>query len=629
MSILLASVSRSFMDVIKDVGQTLHFFKKLKVAPVYFIISVICTTASVFFNCIGLALLFPLVRGLIQGDFTKVADHYGISDLLTSQFPVLFSTSKSFFLLILGLILFSVCMNNILSYISALTIGHQIRIADHNMRKLMIDRLLSFGIKYYDEVNVSRISDIILKGPTAISGQIRPFMMLFSQVLSLIAYTCILFGISWRLTCVVLLLLPIRQFLVSRLADHIKHLSHVKEDASTAMRHLTLNLAHCITIVKSYAAEKAEQKRLEDASKEDVQASYEMQKKRLLIKPIQDFTSLITILIVVLAMSFLSDDFGTKNVTLYLVFFFVLRKSMPCFSALMNFQLSFSSKVALIDRVKEVLNDEGKYYVPSGNTVLKEFRNNIEFKNLTFGYSEDSPVIHDLSFTIQKGQTVALVGATGAGKSTIAHLIKRFYDCPEKSIFIDGIDIREYTTESLMENTAIVTQRPMLFNGTIRENITYGATLEVTDEEVFVALKKAQLEKFISDLPEGLDTEISYRGNKLSGGEIQRLMIARTFIKKSEIVILDEATSSLDVKTEKMVMEAISAATRGRTNIIIAHRLSTIVHADLVVVIDKGCLIEQGSLEELLNKKGLFYEYWNTQRVTKHAEHGIVAGSIE
>ena len=234
-------------------------------------------------------------------------------------------------------------------------------------------------------------------------------------------------------------------------------------------------------------------------------------------------------------------------------------------------------------------------------------------RNLTFGYSDNRTILDDVSFTLTKGTMTAIVGPTGAGKSTIINLLMRYYECPEGTIFIDDKDIRKLTLNSYLHHTALVSQETLLLHDSLRNNITYGLD-NISEEDLLDTVKRARLDSFVEALPEGLDTLIGDRGVKLSGGEKQRVSIARALLKGSDILILDEATSSLDSKTEKLIQEAIDEAVKGRTSIVIAHRLSTIKHADNIIVIEEGQCKEQGTLDELLAKKGAFHGLWEQQR---------------
>jgi ABC-type multidrug transport system fused ATPase/permease subunit len=268
----------------------------------------------------------------------------------------------------------------------------------------------------------------------------------------------------------------------------------------------------------------------------------------------------------------------------------------------------------IVRKVLEVLDDNEKFYIPEGPRMFHGLKKSIEFRNATFSYYPDVPVLKEVSFSIEKGKMTAIVGPTGAGKTTIMNLIMRFYDCAPARVFVDGTDIREYTLKSLRDHMALVDQDVIVFNDTIMNNIAFGIDERVSDEKLNSVVKKAQLDDLIGRLPDGFRTEVGDRGIKLSGGEKQRISIGRALLKDSDIVLLDEATSSLDTGTEKRIQKAIEEAIRGRTTVVIAHRLSTIKNADKIIVIEEGRLIEQGTLEELLAKKGRFYQYWEEQK---------------
>ncbi|HLD09435.1 MAG TPA: ATP-binding cassette domain-containing protein, partial [Methylophilaceae bacterium] len=257
--------------------------------------------------------------------------------------------------------------------------------------------------------------------------------------------------------------------------------------------------------------------------------------------------------------------------------------------------------------------DEGKFFVPDGSKEFRGLKRAIEFKNVTFTYPSGREVLHAVSFRVRAGSMTALVGPTGAGKSTIINLLMRLYDSAPDSILIDAVDIREFSLASLRAHVALVSQDTQLFNDTLARNITYGLE-QVPEEKLTAAVRAARLEEFVARLPKGLGTEIGDRGVQLSGGEKQRVSIARALLKDADILILDEATSALDSKTERLVQEAIDEAVAGRTSIVIAHRLSTIQHADHIVVLDEGRVVEQGSLNELLKRRGVFHGLWEAQK---------------
>lgn len=268
--------------------------------------------------------------------------------------------------------------------------------------------------------------------------------------------------------------------------------------------------------------------------------------------------------------------------------------------------------IAGFKRFLELVNTKPEVVDTPGATEVEALRGNIRFDGVTFGYDPRRPVLRDVSLNIAAGETVAFVGPSGAGKTTLCALVPRFYDVQEGAVTIDGVDVRQVTQRSLRKQVGVVHQDVFLFAGTLRENIAYGR-LDASEEEIMAAARKAELDALIRSLPEGLDTLIGERGVKLSGGQKQRLAIARMFLKNPPILILDEATSALDTQTERAIQASLTALSKGRTTLVIAHRLATIRNADRIVVVDYGGIAEVGSHEELLEQDGLYSELYRAQ----------------
>jgi subfamily B ATP-binding cassette protein MsbA len=262
--------------------------------------------------------------------------------------------------------------------------------------------------------------------------------------------------------------------------------------------------------------------------------------------------------------------------------------------------------IAAADRVFEVLESEDSMSDEENAKFLSEFNKSIALKNIVFKYEKEN-VLNDFSISVKKGQTVALVGQSGSGKSTIANLLTRFYDVNEGSIEIDGVDIKKFTKKSLRSQIGLVTQDSILFNNSIKNNLLIGNE-NATNDEIIEALKVANAWEFVTELPGGIDANIGDAGNSLSGGQKQRLSIARAVLKNAPIMILDEATSALDTESERLVQEALENMMKNRTSIVIAHRLSTIQNADQIIVMKQGKIVEQGKHQELLDKKGMYHK---------------------
>lgn len=305
---------------------------------------------------------------------------------------------------------------------------------------------------------------------------------------------------------------------------------------------------------------------------------------------------------------------GADNVTLgtFLAFGTYINMFWQPINNLSDFYNQLVTNIAGAERVFEILDTKPAIADEEGVTTMPEIKGNVRFEHVSFSYDENTKVLDDINFDIKPGETIALVGATGSGKSTIVNLISRFYDVQSGKVLIDGIDVKKVSIESLRKQMGIMTQDNFLFSGTIKDNIRYGR-LDATDEEIIAAAKAVNAHDFIMNLEKGYDTELSERGGGLSIGQKQLLAFARTMVSMPKILILDEATSSIDTQTEILVQKGIKSLLKGRTSFIIAHRLSTIQEADRIFVIDDGHIIEQGSAEELMKLKGAYYKLYMAQ----------------
>jgi subfamily B ATP-binding cassette protein MsbA len=298
----------------------------------------------------------------------------------------------------------------------------------------------------------------------------------------------------------------------------------------------------------------------------------------------------------------------------YMVFLLVLRRSTFAFGFFSDFRASLNSVAGPIKEVMKIFDDENKFILIDGAKDFKGLKHLIQLDNLSFSYPNGNRMLKGVTFSIEQGKMTAIVGPSGSGKTTIINLLMRFYDSPPKAIKFDSIDISEFTFDSFRRHTAIVSQEIELFNATIKMNLTYGLAGKVDEEKILDAVKKARLYDFINQLPNRFETVVGDRGVKLSGGEKQRLAIARAILKEADLLLLDEATSALDTRTEKLIQESLDELTKDKTTVVVAHRLSTIKNAHKIVVIEHGEVMEEGSLNELLERKGKFYQYWQEQK---------------
>jgi ABC-type multidrug transport system fused ATPase/permease subunit len=329
--------------------------------------------------------------------------------------------------------------------------------------------------------------------------------------------------------------------------------------------------------------------------------------------PVEEIVILITMLLVQAAVIATSDSFAPADLFPFGAFLLVLQQALRDYKYVSEFSLKVSQEVPRLDAVAGLFSDEGKYVVPSGPRTFEHLSDAITVEGLDFRYTPGVDTLKDVGATIPAGRVTAVVGPTGAGKTTFVDLVARFYDCAPGTIRLDGVDIREYSLPSLHETMAIVSQDVWLLNRTLRENLTFGLERTAADSELTAALRDVDLADFAAALPRGLDTEIGDRGVQLSGGQRQRVALARALLRDPDILILDEATSALDSIVEQRVARAIKERAHGRTLIIIAHRLSTIRDADQILVMNEGKVVEQGSWDELVALGGMFTELHEAQ----------------
>ena len=375
------------------------------------------------------------------------------------------------------------------------------------------------------------------------------------------------------------------------------------------------NALACMQLIKACSCEEAEKARFIKPSEAVDSAAAKMAWKQFLIGPIQETSGLamIFILMGLLAYNLIETNSG-HAVAPYLVFFFILRRLIPMLGAFSRLEAALAAMRGPLDELEELFSDKNKFYVTDGQREFRTLQRGIRYSHLSFEYPGRTCALKDVSFEVQRGRMTALVGPTGAGKTTLIHLLMRFYECPKESIFIDGHDLREFSLKSFHKRVAFIGQDPLLFNETIRFNLNYGLEVEASEDAITTVLEQAKLRDFTRNLSKGLDTTIGDRGIQLSGGEKQRLSIARALLRNADILILDEATSALDSETERLIQEAIGAVIHDKTTLVVAHRFATIRNAGHIVVLDSGSVVQEGPLSQLLEEQGLFSKLWEAQR---------------
>jgi len=599
---------------ILSIKRRLKLAKTLGLDFKIFILPVLFALFAIFFEGITVAALVPLVRGVISRDFQfiKVLPVFNkIGTYLTSLVDL---SNTNIFIILLFIVFLAAVSKNILLYLSQLSLNYQLGKAVSKLRLTILDHYVKFGKMFFDRNSTGNLQNLLSHFSAQIGSQLSVVNGAINALFMLIMYITAMFLISWRITILVLLVLPILNLLLRQLIIKIRKSSEYVSRSSMALSGKLFNILSCMTLVKLYNNEMKEKECFRDFNERLRQAEFSIKKKVYLLQPLQEIAFLFIIMLLVSLMAYLFVKEKAGHLSGYLIYFYLLRRAQGSIGVFNNLKSAIAEVGGPIKYIKGILSDEEKFIISQGSVHCSGFKENVQFNRLSFSYYKGRQVLSDVSFSVKKGEKLAIVGSTGSGKTTLVNLLLRFYDCPPGSIYIDGVDIRDFTTASLLELFAYVSQETLLFSDTLRNNILYGLKYAPREERINEVLNKARLFDFVLSLPNGLNTYIGDRGVRLSGGEKQRVAIARVMLKGSDILILDEATSLLDSKTERLVQESIEEAIREKTVIVIAHRLSTIKNVDKIVVIEGGRLIEEGSLNELLEKKGKFYEYWQEQK---------------
>lgn len=581
---------------------------------------VICTLLGTVFGVFSLAMLSPFMS-LIFNDTSVTAETIKsnavggtISDFLNGL--IVKNGKEHGKILALGVIcafiIVTTLLKNLFLYLSNY-ISAPIRSAiTTRFRNDLYEKILVLPVGYFTEKKKGDIISRMTNDVGEIEGSVVSTLEgLIKDPLTIIAYLAYMVYISPTLSLFLLILLPVTAFIIGRISRTLKRQSQeASEKLGTALSIMDETLGG-IRVIKAFLAEKILHRRFVDVNHELFTVRNKMSARRDLASPLTEVLGVVVLCTILYFGGMLALKYRTLpagDLMAYIALFaIIINPAKNLSTAFFNIQRG----AAAIERVEELLN--APVTVEDSGSRHLAFNQGIEFKNVSFSYGEHT-ILKNINLSIPKGKTVALVGSSGAGKSTLADLIPRFHDITSGEILVDGVDIREYSLKELRGQISIVTQEPILFNDTVAHNISLGRP-QATREEIENAAKVANAYNFIGQKEEGFDTNIGDRGSKLSGGERQRLTIARAVLKNPPILILDEATSSLDTESERLVQDAINNMMQNRTSVVIAHRLSTIRHADEIVVLQKGEIAERGTHDQLIARKGIYHRLVELQEV--------------
>lgn len=555
--------------------------------------------------CAVLSTAFTIIAPLLIGQATTII-YDGINNLINHTGSIDFASLYNILIIVVILYLVSSLFSYVQSYL-LIKIAAKI---SYDLRKRLMDKILSLPM---DKVEENKRGDILSRITNDIdslqNGITQSFIQLTTAVITLVGVFIMMLSINIWMTLATIVLIPIA-FLVIRVITKYSQSYFLKQLVHKGS--LNAQIEETFTghdIIRAFNQEDISMEKFEEDNEKWFDQEWKSQFYSSLNGPLMNFISNFAyVLIAVLGAIFVLQ----KAITVgdILAFFQYVQNFTRPIQQITRVMNQIQTAMAASERIFEFLDYDDEEN-PS-DKQLPEIKDNITFENVSFGYTPDELIIKNLSFSVKKGETVAIVGETGAGKTTIVKLLMRFYDIDSGSIKIDGVDITEYDKHSLRSLVGMVLQDSWLFSDTIESNIRYG-NLDASQNDVIDASRQVYADNFIRQLPEGYETELNEDSDNISHGQKQLLTIARTIISTKEILILDEATSSVDTRTEKLIQKAMDKLMENKTSFIIAHRLSTIKNADKIIVIEKGEIIEQGNHEELLAKKGYYYNTLNAQ----------------
>jgi ATP-binding cassette, subfamily B, bacterial len=489
----------------------------------------------------------------------------------------------------------------------------------HDLRRTLYSHIQRLSLSFHDQ---SRTGDLISRVTSDIdtlqSFITSGLLAALANGLTLIGMVGVMFYLNWRFTLIALSVVPALFLVIFVYTRKIKKATREVRKKEGEIVSIVQEVLSSIHVVKAFAREDYEQKRLEEQSLESVEIALRARNLKAKLAPfVEVIVAVGTALVLWFGARMVLD--GSLSPGSLVVFFLYLGKMYRPMQELSKMTDTYSKARVGYERIREVLDAERDVQDMPRARQAPRFAGKIEFEKVSFSYEQDSPILHEVSFTIEPGKLAAIVGPTGAGKSSIISLIPRFYEPSSGVVKIDGFDVRQFSKNSIRQQISFVLQDTLLFHAPVWQNIAYGKP-EASRDEIVRAAEIALAHEFIEKMPEGYDTMVGERGVTLSGGQRQRIAIARAVIRNTPILMLDEPTSGLDVASEQLVFEALDHLMEGRTAIVIAHRLSTIRRADMILVLKDGAIVETGKHEELLNAGGLYAEYHELQIRTAEGE---------
>jgi len=594
-----------------------NLLKVLRYAIPYWgfaLLNILFNIISVVFSLVSFAAVIPvlnilfklqkpvLVPPAFEWSFNSLKENfYYLVGNLIEQYGEL--TTLAY---ICGVIVTVFFLKNLFRYLAMYYIAEVRNGVVRDIRNALYYKILILPLSYYSE---KKKGDIISRMTTDVQevewSVLSSLEMLFRDPVTIIAYLVTLFMMNYELTLMVLVLLPISGLLIGRIGRSLKRTS---AKGQIKMGELLSNIEETISglrNIKAFNSIDWANANFQDTNFKYNRLMVKLFRKRDLASPLSEFMGIaVSVFVIWYGGKIILSPGSSMDAAIFIVYITVFSQLINPIKALSTAVYNVQKGAASVERIEQILNAEEVITEKENAIPVKEFSAQIEYRNVWFRYEQED-VLKNINLVIPKGKSIALVGASGSGKSTMADLLPRFYDVTQGEIMIDGTSIRDFVISDVRGLMGIVSQETILFNASVLDNITFGMQ-QVSKEEVIAAAKVANAHEFIMQMPEGYETNIGDRGIKMSGGQRQRISIARAVLRNPPVMILDEATSALDTESERLVQDALFKLMKNRTSLVIAHRLSTVQHADEIIVMQKGEIVERGTHNELMAVKGVY-----------------------
>ena len=562
------------------------------------LIVLIFAIGSTIFTIVGPKILGNATTEIFSGLMGKLSGATGIDFGKIAQ--ILFT--------LLGLYVISV----IFSVIQGFTMTSVVQKLTYNLRNQLAQKINKLPMKYFDKKTNGEVLSIVTNDIDTLSMNLNQSVtQIITSICTIIGILIMMFSISWEMTLISIIILPVSGFIVGMVAKKSQKYFKMQQDYLAHVNGQVEEIYSGLNVVKAFNSEEKVLKEFKDSNGKLYKSAWKSQFLSGLMHPIMNFISNIGYVGVAVVGGYFAIQ-GRITVGNIQSFIQYNRQFTQPIGQIAQISSMLQAMIAAAERIFEFLEEEEEPTTINGIKDTSDLKGKIEFDHVKFGYNEDKIVINDFSANIKEGQKIAIVGPTGAGKTTMVKLLMRFYDVLDGEIKIDGKNIKDFDRGALRKMFGMVLQDTWLFGGTVQENIRYGKE-DATDDEVIRAAKAAHVHHFIKTLPKGYKSVLNEESSNISAGQKQLLTIARVILADPKILILDEATSSIDTRTEQQIQDAMDNLMKGRTSFIIAHRLSTIKNADLILVMNHGDIVEQGTHEELLSKEGFYADLYNSQ----------------